>query len=126
MRVSFTPGQRQEDLAEEAAIGGHVGDAGLDQIIEAARHHVAFEHLRRPLHGGGEFLEHVRRRLVEGDLDEDQELEPEPVRIEPRAEAGDVALPLQALHPLAGGGGRQADLFGQLHGGDAAIGLEQP
>ena len=112
------------DLAEEAAIGRHVGDAGLDQIVEAAGHHVAFEDLRRPAHGGGELLEHVRRRLVEGDLDEDQELEPEPARIELRAEAGDVALPLQPLQALAGRGRRQADALGEVDRRDAALRLQ--
>ena len=116
--------QREQALSEEAAVSSHVGDPRLDEVIEPARDHVAFEHFRRTAHGGGELLEDVRRGLVEGDLDEHQKPEPEAMRIEPGAEARDHPLLLQAPHPLARGGGRKADALGELDVGETPVALE--
>ena len=93
--------QRQQTLAEEPAVGGHIGDPRLHQIIETAGDHVTFQHFRRVLHGARELLEDVRRGLVEQHLDEDEQAETEAMRIEPRAIALDKTFALQALQPFA-------------------------
>ncbi len=124
MRLSRTPGSASRLLAEKAAIGAHVGDARLHQIIETARHHVALQHFRREPHRAGEALEHIWRGLVEQHLDEHQEAKAEHLRIEPRAIALDIAVALQPLQPLADRGRGQADLLGQLDIGDSAVSLQ--
>ena len=85
---------------------------------------MAFEDLRCALDCGCEFLEHVRRGLVERDLHEDEQAEPEPVRIETRAETGDHALTHESPEALPGRRGGQPDPLGKLDIGDPPILLE--
>ena len=116
--------KRQQALAEEPAIGRHVGDAGFDQIVEAAGDHVALQHFRRRLHGFREPLENVGCGLVEHHLDEHQQAQVQPVWIEPGAIALDKAVALQPLQPLADRGRRQPDPLGQFDIGNPSIPLK--
>jgi hypothetical protein len=84
---------------------------------------VAFQHFRSAAHRGRELFENVRRRLVERDFDEHEQRQVEQMRIELRAEAGDVAVLLQALQPLAGRGRRQSDPLRKLDPGKPPIRL---
>src|SRR5690625_2196846 len=63
-------GDRRQGLAEEVAIGGHVPDPHLQEIVESARNHVALQDLRPRKDRRSELLEGVRRRAVERHLHE--------------------------------------------------------
>ena len=97
-------GDDPQGISEEAAIGGHVGDAYLEEVVKAARHHMAFDNVWRAAHRVGEAVENVGCRLVQQYLDIDEEGAVEFCGVEPRAEAGDVALTRQPLDPFGGGG----------------------
>jgi EAL domain-containing protein (putative c-di-GMP-specific phosphodiesterase class I) len=71
-RVTYRAREMVEDATEQAAIGGHVGHAQLEQEIEIARDEVALLHLREVAHGVTELLEGVGSGVIETDLDVDQ------------------------------------------------------
>jgi hypothetical protein len=119
--VSRTPGRLQ--ITEP--ISSHVGHARLDQVVEAARHQVAFEDLRAHLHRRLEGLHHVRRRAVEHHLDEDHHSRAELVGVQSRLVAEDEAVARQPLHPLQHGGRRQVHRLGELQVRDAPILLQR-
>src|SRR3546814_1939414 len=56
--------------------------------------------------------------LVQQHLDEHQQAEVEPLRVEPHPESEDVAVLLQSLQPLAGGRRGQPDLVGEVNRSD--------
>jgi hypothetical protein len=121
VRVSRTPGQLPQHGAGELAVGGHVRHAGLQQVVEAARDHVAFHDLLAHLHRGLELVEHVGRGAVQQHLDEDGEAAPQLVRIEPRLVAQDEPVAREPLHARQHRGGRQRHRLGQLEVGDPAV-----
>jgi hypothetical protein len=52
-------GDGGEKPRQEMPVGGHVGDAGFDEVVEAAGDEVAFENVWRLADGGGEGVENV-------------------------------------------------------------------
>lgn len=96
-------GDRRQGLAEEVAIGGHVPDPHLQEIVEAARNHVALQDLRPRKDRRSELLEGVRRRAVERHLHEGEEGSVQLLGRKQRAVAGDVAAPLQPSDPFQAG-----------------------
>src|SRR3546814_4187626 len=62
--------------------------------------------------------------LVQQHLDEHQQAEVEPLRVEPHPESEDVAVLLQSLQPLAGGRRGQPDLVGEVNRSDPPVFLE--
>src|SRR3546814_13826867 len=93
--------------AKELPVGFHVAHPHLDQIVEAASHHVAFQHFGHVAHRAGELVEHVGRGAVEHDLDKDQQAAVELLRIEERGKAADQALLAQQADALETGRGAQ-------------------
>src|SRR5688572_4277740 len=87
--------QHEQHLSEEAAIGGHIRQARLDEVVETSRYHVTFQDFRSGANGLGKTLEDVGRRLVEQHLDEDQKAVAEPLRIELRPIPLNKALALK-------------------------------
>ena len=117
--------QARDLVAEHAPVLVHVLHAGLEQVVEAAGHHVALDDLVDGLHGVLEALEHVRVRVVERDLREREQLLPEPPRAQPREVAFDEPVALQPAHALDAGRERQIDGAGELRDGEPSIGLQQ-
>jgi DNA-binding transcriptional LysR family regulator len=91
IRVRFAHTFLQQRFAEELAVCRHVLHARLDQIIEAARHHVALEHFRNGLHALLESVEHFRRGAVQHHFDEHQQRHVQKLRIQLGRVAHDVA-----------------------------------
>ena len=117
-------GQRGDAIAENSAIGFHVRDTKLDQVVEAARHHVALLHLAEPGHGLLETVEDVGGGPVQADFDERQQMRAELVRVEVRRIAADVAEPFQATHALDARRGTQVDAPRQFGEGNPPVVLE--
>ena len=118
-------GQSQQHTAQEIAIGLHVRDPGLDEVIEPTRHHVAFHDLRAVFHRGLEGLEDIGRGAIEHHFDKDHHAAAQQLRIEPGVIAEDVPVARQALHTLVDGGGRQMHGFGQFQRGQTPVRLQQ-
>jgi hypothetical protein len=102
----------------------HLVDARLDQVIEIARHQVAFLHLRNAQHLAPELLEMAGRFLVQCDFHEHQQGGADGRRIEAGMVAGDDAVALHAFHPFDRGRDGQAHLLGQVLHRDPAIVLQ--
>jgi hypothetical protein len=73
----------------------------------------------------GETGEDVGRRAVQGDLDEDQQVDAQLGRVQQRRVARDITRALQPAHPLQTGRRAEVDLPGQRHVGNAAVGLQR-
>ena len=117
--------QARDLVAEHAPILFHVLHARLQQVVEAARHHVALDDLVDGLHGVLEALEHVRVRVVERDLREREQLQAEPPRAQAREVAFDEAVALQPPDALDARRQRQIDGARELRDGQPAVGLQQ-
>jgi uncharacterized protein YndB with AHSA1/START domain len=117
-------GQLPQHRAGEVPVRVHVGHARLQQVVEAAGHHVALHDLRMHQHRGLELLEDIGRRAVQHHFDEHQQARAQQRRIELGLVAEDVALAREALHARQHRGGRQRHRLGQLQVGDAAVFLQ--
>ena len=117
--------QARDLVAEHAPVFLHVLHAGLQQVVEAARHHVALDDLVDGLHGVLEALEHVRVRVVERDLREREQLQPEPSRAQAGEVAFDEAVALQPADALDARRECQIDGAGELRDGEPSVGLQQ-
>lgn len=79
---------------------------------------------RRSAHGGGEVVEDVGRALVEHHFDEDERAKSQPMRVEPRADAGNQPGLHEPARPFAGTGGGEADAVGEFEVRDPAPALK--
>jgi hypothetical protein len=93
---------------------------GLEQVVEAASHPMAFQDFRLGLHRGAEGVHHVDHRAVEHDLDEHHQCGTQLGRIEPRLVAEDEALAGESLDAFEHCCGRQVHRLGRLEVGDAS------
>src|SRR5690554_3491039 len=117
--------QGEELLVEEAVVGGHVLDHHPQHEVGVAGGGVALQHLRVP---GDPLLEvggAVEAVATQGDHHQGAERLADPGRVHQGGEALDHAAGLQRLDPSPAGRGGEADLFGELLVGDAAVALER-
>src|SRR5690349_12395779 len=73
----------------------HVLHPSLDQIVEAAGHHVTFDDLLNQLHGFLETLKHVLSGMVERHFSEGQQALTEPARAQVGVITSDETVALQ-------------------------------
>ena len=74
-------GQRKQDVAEKFSICRDVGNAGFDEIIETAGHHVTFQNFWCAANGGRKLVENIRRRFVERDFDKNKQWQIDEMRV---------------------------------------------
>ena len=82
-------------LPQELAIGGHVGEADLDQVVESASHHMAFHHFIHAFNGFAEPFERTGGGTIQRDLDEGDKRGIELRRVKHRMITEDEIFPLQ-------------------------------
>ncbi len=99
----------------------HVGYTGFDEIIEAARHHVAFQNVWIVAREGREGLKDFRRGAVQFDLDEDQHGAVEHLGRKPRRIAENIPFAGQSLDAFGGCRLREIYAIGQFGIGQAPI-----
>ncbi|MDT4828354.1 hypothetical protein FQZ97_617360 [compost metagenome] len=117
-------GQLQQDVAEQLAVGGHLVDPRLHQVVEVTRHQVALQHVGQLEHGAAEVLEGVAGLVVQADLHEHQQAGLQVLRVQPGVVAEDDALALQAANALGAGGGGKPHALAQLGEGDPSVFLQ--
>lgn len=88
-------GQRRETLAQKFSVGFHVGYADLDEVVEIAGNHVAFDDLLECCDSGAKLLKDLRRRAIDFHLYENKQACTQAVGIQQGGVALDVALFLQ-------------------------------
>jgi len=114
-------GQAGDLLAENDAIVADVGGADLEQIVEAARDHVAFLDFGDAADGGVEFIERGLARIGQLDLGEGDVIETELGRIGHGAKAEDHAALDQPPQPHLAWRLGEADAPGKIGDGDTSI-----
>ena len=100
------------------------GATHFEQEVGLARQHVALAHQRPGQHPVLEGAQVGLRLAVQADHGEGDHLEADHLLVELGEVAGDHAGLLQRAHAAQAGRRRDADLLGQLHVGDAAVGLQ--
>src|SRR3546814_1263546 len=85
------------DVCSSDLIAADVGGADLEQIVEAARDHVAFLDLRQAAHRGVELAQRVLARVRQLDLSKGDMIETDLGRVDDRAESDDQSA---FLHPF--------------------------
>src|SRR5690606_5070131 len=116
--------QALEDLAQQPAVLVHFRQPGLDQVVEIARHQVAFHDLRHVQQFLLDLVENVARLGRQLDFEEHQQVSAQGRRSDPRTIPGDDAFAVQALAALGSGRGRQVDALGQIGDGDPPVALQ--
>eukprot|EP01037_Dinobryon_pediforme_P005558 gene5558-5613_t len=106
-------GNAGQGLAEEASVGGHVGDADLQQIVETAGDHVAFLDFGNGADGLAELVEVFGGDAVERDFDEGGKSEADFGGVEKGGVAGDDASGFEVAHPFGAGGAAEPDVTGK-------------
>ena len=112
------------NVADEIPVFGRVGKACLDQVIEIARNHVAFQDLIE----SAEFVFHrcqdFFRFLRESEFHKEKYVEPQGMRIYVGVVAGDDFFAFQAPHAFGARRGGESDLRCKIGHGGAAIPLQ--
>src|SRR3546814_8196613 len=109
------------DVCSSDLIAADVGGADLEQIVEAARDHVAFLDLRQAAHRGVELAQRVLARVRQLDLGKGDMIETDLGRVDDRAESDDQSAFLHPFDALLARCLGQADLLRERGEGDAAI-----
>ncbi len=113
-----------EFVAQEGAVGGHVGDADFDQIVEAAGHHMGLLDLIQAADGVGEDLEDVLGGAVQAHLDKGRQRPVQQFRVQQGHVLADEAIAFQPAHPFQAGRGRQVHPSRQFDIRDTPIFLQ--
>lgn len=114
----------REDVAEKSAIGCHVGDTDLQEIIESSSHHMTFKDLWYFPYMLSEGCKDIVGGAIEQHLDEDHQGRTQLNGIEQcRVTCNDPAL-TQPLNPIKAAGWRKPRLTGEFLISDATILLE--
>lgn len=113
-----------ELVTQKGAVGGHVGDADLDQIVEAAGHHMRLLNLVQAAHGVCEDLEDVGGGAVQPHLDKGRQGAVQHLRVQQGHVLPDIAVAFQTAHPFQARRGGQVDPAGQFHVRNPAIFLQ--
>src|ERR1700722_52331 len=90
-------GKRDETVAEKAPKVSHGSRANLEQVVKAARRHVALLDFIHILHGFAKALENVRGDPIERHGDVGEQGESRALGIHARPEALDITLALQSV-----------------------------
>jgi hypothetical protein len=94
-------------------------------VVGVAGHQETLHDLLRPCDGPFEILQRLARLAGQRDLDEDIHVPAELLLVEQRDVVLDDAGVLQRPGAAQAGGGGQADPFGKVRVGDAAVGLKE-
>ena len=113
--------QAGDFFAEYDAIAADVGGTDLEQIVEAARDHMAFLDLGNLPHRDVELLERLLARVRQFHFGEGDMVEPDLGGIDDPAETDDQSAVDEALHALLARGFRQPDLQREFGKGDAPV-----
>ena len=114
-----------KDAEHELLVGLHVGDVDLEHEVVVAADVVALHNLGYVLHGLHDAMGVLVAVLLHAEVAEGDEAAVDLLCVEHRHVLTDVALALEALHPLEGGCGREVNLCGQLLVGQPRIVLQE-
>lgn len=115
----------QQMVAQEALVVGNVLGHHLEQVIRAAGHGVALQHLRVADHRLLELVQVVAAMGRQLDIDEYRDAQAELFRVEQGDLALDQSFLLHAMDASPAGRLRQLHLLGDLGGREVGVVLQQ-